>query len=262
MNKCCFIIFAHSVYHDIHDLNDIISNINYFHDNCDFIVNHPNIQHPKIRTRFIPGELNKSNFIFGALEEVIHSLSEEDIKSFNHFCLVAANQYFINMIELEKGTNYIQFYNTENWDSIYKGYKTDKTIIGFPLQQNYGRWDVKNLYKNYNIETPMASNWECACLTWESMLNAKKLLSICTTTYPNMDMMSIFPGYMALVSKQNWEFPKHFGTYDPSNPQPKNWLLTTEQIIQKYNDGYFSVKRVGYKKDCPIKSFIKRNFMA
>lgn len=261
MSRVCFIIFAHSLDHDIHDLQDMIDNIKYFHDDCDFIVNHPTIEHPKVRVRHMPGTLNYSNFIFGAYEKILKDLTVDEIKSFDHFCLVSANQYFINKIVFEKGVNYVQFYNTENWDDLYTGKDMDKTIVGFPLQQPYGRWDPKNLYKDYGIETPMPSNWECLTLTQQSMLLAKQNIDSCVERYYNQDMISIFPGYMALMSGQPWEFPPHFGTYDPSNRTLKNPVLFTEQVKEKRDIGYFSVKRVNYKKNCPVKQFIRETYM-
>lgn len=260
-NRCCFIIFAHSTVQDLNDLNDMIDNIQYFHKNCDFIVNHPSIEHPKVKVRHLPGELNKSNFIFGAYEKILKELTEEEILSFDHFCLVSANQYFINDIKFEKDINYVQFYNTETWDDDYWGKDMDKTVVGFPLNQPYGRWDPKDLYKKYSLQIPMPSNWECLTLTKESMLLAKKNIDSCIETYYNQDMISIFPGYMALMSGQEWEFPSHFGTYDPSNRNQKNQILTIEQVDQKLSDGYFSVKRVNYKKNCPIKKHIREHLM-
>lgn len=137
-NKVAFIIFSHSIDHDNEDVEDMIKNISYFHNNCDFIVNHPNLTHPKIGIRHTPGVLNHSNFIFGALIDFIRNITTEEINKFEHFCLVSANQYFINDINFEKGVNYAQFYNTENWEETYKGKNSDKTIIGFPLKQPYG----------------------------------------------------------------------------------------------------------------------------
>jgi hypothetical protein len=260
MIRVCFIIFAHSTVQDVEDLQDMIDNIKHFHKDCDFIVNHPTIEHPKVRVRHMPGELNHSNFIFGAYEKILKTISIDEIQSFDHFCLVSANQYFIDRINFEKGVNYVQFYNTENWDNLYTGKDMDKTIIGFPLQQPYGRWDPKDLYKVYGIKTPMASNWECLTLTKESMLLAKENIDSCADMYYNQDMIGIFPGYMALMSGQPWEFPAHFGTYDPSNRKIKNQILFTQQVVEKRNDGYFSVKRVNYKKDCPIKNFIRETY--
>ena len=261
MSRCCFIIFAHSTDHDVDDLDDMIENIEYFHDDCDFIVNHPNIVHPKVRVHHMPGTLNKSDFIFGAYNKILKELSVEEIESFDHFCLVSANQYFVNKIHFEKGVNYVQFYNKENWDDLYTGKDMDKEVEGFPLQQPYGRWDPKDVYKEYGIETPMASNWECLTLTKESMLLAKENIDTCAKTYYNQDMISIFPGYMALMSEQPWEFPAHFGTYDPSNRTLRNQVLFPEQVVEKRNAGYFSMKRVNYKRYCPVKQFIRENFM-
>lgn len=262
MNKVCFIIFAHSTVQDVDDLNDMIENINYFHKNCDFIVNHPTIEHPKVKVRHMPGVLNQSDFIFGAYVKILKQLTKDEINSFDHFCLVSANQYFVNEIKFDKGINYVQFYNTENWDNLYTGKDMDKTIIGFPLQQPYGRWDPKDLYKVYNLKTPMPSNWECLTLTKESMMLAKNNIDSCVNMYYNQDMISIFPGYMALMSGQPWEFPSHFGTYDPSNKKLKNQVLFIQQVEEKRKEGYFSLKRVNYKKDCQIKDFIRKNYMS
>lgn len=260
-NKCAFIIFGHSNIHTVGDINDMIKNISYFHSNCDFMINHPNIEHPKIRMRHSVGQLNHSNFIFGALIDLIKSLTEDEISNYEHFCLVSANQYFINNIRFDKGINYIQYYNTDNWDMTYKGKDTDKTIQGFPIIQPYGKWDAKNLFKEYGIKTPMPANWECMTITKETMLLAKQHLDKCLEYYPNDDMINIFLPYMAILSGQEWEFPPHFGTYDPSNPEPKNWVLTIPQIEQKRSAGYFSVKRVNYSADCPIKDYIRNTYM-
>jgi hypothetical protein len=261
MSRCCFVIFAHSTDHDVDDLNDMIENIQYFHNDCDFIVNHPNIVHPKVRVRHMPGTLNQSDFIFGAYNKILKQLSVEEIESFDHFCLVSANQYFVDNIYFEKGVNYVQFYNKENWDDLYTGKDMDKEVEGFPLQQPYGRWDPKDVYKEYGIETPMASNWECLTLTKDAMLLAKENIDTCAEAYYNQDMISIFPGYMALMSEQPWEFPAHFGTYDPSNRALRNTHLFPEQVVEKRNAGYFSMKRVNYKRYCPVKQFIRENFM-
>lgn len=260
-NKTAFIIFAHSTVHTIDDVNDMINNISYFHDNCDFMVNHPTLNHPKIRMKHMPGALNHSNFIFGALADLIKNISEEEINTFEHFCLVSANQYFINEINFEKGVNYAQFLNTENWDATYNGKDTDKTVVGFPLQQPYGRWDSKNLYLEFDIETPMSANWECLTVTKEVMLLAKKNVEKCLEYYPNDDMMNIFLPYMILASKQPWEFPPYFGTYDPSNRPNFNWIITKPQIVEKQKQGYFSVKRVNYSKNCELKQFIREMYM-
>lgn len=260
-NKTAFIIFGHSTLNTVEDIDDIIKNISYFHNNCDFMVNHPTINHPKIRTRHTPGPLNFSNFIFGVLIELIKNLTVDEINNFEHFCLVSANQYFINQIKFEKNVNYAQFLNTENWDNTYNGKDSSKDIIGFPLQQPYGRWDPKDLYKEYGIEVPMTANWECLTVTKEVMLLAKIHLAKCIEYYPNQDMINVFLPYMILLSKQQWEFPPHFGTYDPSNRPTFNKILTKEQITNKYNNGYFSIKRVNYSKNCELKNFIRQNYM-
>jgi hypothetical protein len=260
-NKTGFIIFAHSLSQTVEDVNDIIENISYFHNNCDFFINHPNMVHPKIRMRHMPGILNHSTFIFGALIELFNSLTKEEIELYEHFCLVSANQYFINDIIFEKGVNYVQFLNTENWSETYNGKDSDKTIVGFPLRQSYGKWDPKDLYKEYGIDLPMSANWECLTVTKEVMLLARKHLDKCVEYYPNDDMMNIFLPYMILLSRQPWEFPPYFGTYDPSNRPNFNRVITKEQIINKRNEGYISVKRVDYSKTCQLKDFIRKNYM-
>lgn len=259
--RTCFIIFAHSTIQTNEDIDDMIQNISYFHDNCDFYINHPNLSHPKIRTRHMPGQLNNSRFIFGVVVDLLNSMGDEEINSFDHFCLVSANQYFINQIEFVKDVNYAQFLNTENWDNVYTGKDSDKTIIGFPLQQPYGRWDVKDLYKEYGIEQPMTANWECLTITKEVMHLAKKHLDKALEYYPNQDLINVFLPYMILLSKQKWEFPSYFGTYDPSNRPNFNWIINIEQVIEKHNNGYYSVKRVNYNKNCPIKQFIRETYM-
>lgn len=259
-NKAAFIIFTHSTVQTLLDVEDMIDNIRHFHNNCEFFINHPTIDHPNIKARHLLGDLNRSNFIFGAFIEILNKLTIEEINNFDHFCLVSANQYFISKIEFEKDVNYLQFLNTENWEATYKGKDTSTEVIGFPLQQPYGRWDMKDLYKKYNLDNPMSANWECATLTKESMLLAKQHISSCLEIYPNEDMINIFPAYMALLSKQEWKYPAHFGTYDPSNPQPKNWILTLNQLLDKKHCGYYSIKRVNYTKDCPIKEYVRNNY--
>lgn len=260
MGKTAFIIFAHSNYQNIDDVNDLIDNIKFFSEDCDFFINHPKLKHEKIVTSSTPGLLNFSSFIFGPLVDIINFFTEDLINKFDHFCLVSANQYFINKIKFEDGVNYAQFLNTENWDSTYVGKDTDKEIIGFPLNQPYGRWDPKNLYEEYNIKTPMSANWECLTVTKEVMKLAKKNIKICLEYYPNFDLMNIFLPYMILLSGQKWEFPPHFGTYDPSNKQ-KNAILNYSQIDEKFEKGYFSLKRVNYNKDCNLKKYIKEKYM-
>lgn len=258
IGKTAFIIFAHSELQNVSDIDDLLNNIQHFSNNSDFFINHPTIIHEKIFTNHVPGVLNHSNFIFGGLIEIINKLDVNVIDKFDHFCLVSANQYFINQIKFEVGVNYVQFLNTNNWDNTYHGKNTTKTIVGFPLNQPYGRWDPKDLYKEFNIDLPMSANWECMSVTKEVMKLAKKNIHKCIEYYPNLDMMNIFLPYMVLLSKQRWEFPPHFGTYDPSNNE-KNFIITNKQVIDKFNDGYFSVKRVNYNKNCSVKSFIRKN---
>jgi hypothetical protein len=263
-SKIGFIIFAHSFAQSNEDIDDMINNISHFHDNCEFFVNHPTLNHPKIRTRHTPGVLNHSNFIFGALIELFNSLTVDEINEYEHFCLVSANQYFIDDIKFEKGINYAQFNTTENFDDDYTGKDMDKTIVGFPIKQPYlngGTWDDGGLYKELGIELPMISNWECVTFTKEVMLLCKEKIDIALKIYPNRDLMNVYVPYMILLSQQPWEFAPHFGTYDPSNPQPKNYLITIEQVLDKKNNGYFSIKRVNYSRNCPIKNYIRENLI-
>lgn len=266
MSKTCFIIFAHSTQHTIEDVDDMIDNINYFHTDSDFMILHPNMTHPKTRLNTPLGVLNKSSFIFGPLSKLIKDLTKEEINSFDHFCLVSANQYFINEIKFDLGVNYAQYYHKEDWGQKYNGKDTDKTVEGFPLQQPYGRWDAKDFYKAIELETtPMVANWECLTVTKEVMFLAQKYIDLCLEYYPNEDMINMFLPYMILKSGQDWEFPPFFGTYDPSNRPGVglgfNNILTQQQIDEKLRDGYFSVKRVNYTKNCALKQYIRETLM-
>jgi len=253
-------VFAHSNEQNAEDLNDMIDNMKYFtNGECDFIINHPNINHSKVRTRHYIGNLNSSNFIYGAFVEMVRSITEEELTKFNHFCLVSANQYFINNIHFEPNINYFQFYNSPDWEKSYKGKHTERTTNNF-LQQPYGKWDSEDMFKIFGIENPMASNWECGTMTPETMMLCKENIDKSLEIYPNNDLISVFPGFMALLSLQEWDWPPFFGTFDPSCSQ-KNKIITNEQIDQKYNEGYFSVKRVNYSKDCPIKDYIRSKYM-
>jgi hypothetical protein len=264
MGKVCFIIFAHTNNQNNDDINDMISNISYFHSDCDFMINHPTLNHPKIRTRHTPGLVNHSNFIFGNLIKLFNDLTIDEIEKYDHFCLVSANQYFINNIIFEKDVNYAQFNTTENFDKDYIGKHMDKTPKGFPIKQSYlfgGTWDDEKLYEKLGIELPMISNWECVTFTNEVMKLCKSNLNTTLSVYPNRDLMNVYVPYMILLSGQRWEFIPHFGTYDPSNPEPKNYFITKEQIVKKREEGYFSIKRVNYSENCHLKNFVRENYM-
>jgi hypothetical protein len=63
---------------------------------------------------------------------------------------------------------------------------------------------------------------------------------------------------MALKTGQPWMFPPFFGTFDPFNRiNNHNLIITIEQVEQKLKEGYCSIKRVNYKKNCPIKTYIR-----
>ena len=258
-NKVCFIIFAHCNLQNKEDIQDMICNIKQFHSNCDFIINHPTIQHEKIFTRYIVGQVGTSPFIYGAFREIIEKLTLQKINEFSHFCLVSANQYFISNISFEKDINYVQFFNSPNWSSFYFGKDTPNIYIENALQQECGKWDSKLMYEEFLLKTPMCSNWECAALTKETIIECKNNFHLADKYYPNCDLISSYPGYMALKTNQQWKFPAFFGTFDPSCPN-KNWIITIDQIKQKKSEGYYSVKRVNYNKNCKIKEFIRKNY--
>jgi hypothetical protein len=110
--RCCFIIFAHNNLQSNEDVQDLIENISFFHKDCDFVVNHPSLAHPKVRVKHKLGPPDLSCFIFGAFVEVLNILTEKEIETFDHFCLVSANQYFITPIRFEQDVHYVQFLNT------------------------------------------------------------------------------------------------------------------------------------------------------
>lgn len=258
--KTAFIIFAHCNLQTKEDIDDLIDNIKRFHKNCDFLVNHPTIEHEKIFTSHNLGELNNSSFLFGAFIEILNKLSYKEIEKFDNFYIVSSNQYFINDIVLEKDINYFQFYNTPDWYNSYVGKDSDRTVVGNPLIQPYGVWDPERLCDDLNINTPMASNWEGGVLTKESMKLCKDNIQKSIDKYPNQDLISLFPGYMALLSVQEWKFPQIFCTFDPTNKPEYNNIITIEQLERKRNEGYFSIKRVNYDRNCPIKSYIRDTY--
>ena len=92
------------------------------------------------------------------------------------------------------------------------------------------------------------------------MLLAKENINLCLEVYPDKDMISIFPGYMALLSVQSWQFPKHYGSYDPSNNE-RTHFATESQIDRKHKECYYSIKRTNYSKDCSLKNYIRREYM-
>jgi len=258
MNNICFIIFAHCSGQSVDDINDMIDNIKHFSPNSEIIINHPTINHPNIISKHDVGPVNNSSFIFGAFDEVLKNISEEFINKFDHFCLFSANQYVINSFNYQKNVNYVQFYNTSNWNKTYKGKDSDCTYHSGALRQGYGLWDDKDMYKVFGIEKAMASNWENATLTKEAMISCKQNIEKAKEIYPNCDLISLFPGYMALMTKQEYRFAPFFGCFDPSS-ENKDHLLSINQINQKKQQGYFSIKRVNYSKDCNLKEYIRYN---
>lgn len=257
--KTYFIIFAHCNQQTLEDIDDMIDNISRFSINYDFGINHPRINHCKVITKHNVGPVDSSNFIFGAFVDIINKLSEEIISDFDHFCLVSANQYFINPLILEQNINYVQFFNTPNWGGTYIGKDTSPIYEYNPLIQHYGVWDDRMLCNELNIPTPMASNWEGACLTKEAIMLCKENINKAIDKYPNCDLMSVFPGYMALKTNQKWNFPSFFGTFDPSSNN-KSHLITIDQLEIKHKEKYSSIKRVEYGKGCAIKKYIRENY--
>jgi len=251
------LIFGDARNQDFDDLEDLCQNIKRFDNNCEIVINHPTSNHPNVKIRHIVQPVNISPFIFGVFEEFLNYLQDNPIE-FEHVCLFSANQYMINSFAPEKGINYVQFYNCPDWDFKYTGKDFSNTTIGNPLiQYNTFNWDSGGM--NYALEIPdaMVSNWECAFLTKESIKLSQDFIKDCKNIYPNRDCIQLFPGYMALKTGQPWMFPPFFGTFDPSNRENgHNHIITKEQINQKLAQGYASVKRVNYKKDCPLKAHI------
>jgi len=256
--KTLYLIFGDARNQDYDDLEDMCENIKYFDDNCEIIINHPYVDHPFVKLKHIVQPVNQSVFIFGVFIDLMKYLKVNKI-DFDHLCLFSANQYMIRAFFPEKNVNYLQFYNCPDWDYKYTGKNFTNTTIGNPLIQ-YGtfNWDEKGLNKALDIENAMVSNWEFAYLTKEAIELCQEHLEFALNFYLNRDLIQIYPGYMALKTGQLWMFPPFFGTFDPSNKiNNHNHLITNSQIDQKYDEGYCSVKRVGYKKDCNLKQYIR-----
>lgn len=260
-NKTLYLVFGDSRNQDSDDLEDICQNINYFDHNCEIIINHPSADHPNVKLKHVVQPVNHSVFIFGVFIDLLHYLKNNPIK-FDHLCLFSANQYLINNFFPEKNINYLQFYNCPDWDFKYTGKDFTNVTIGNPLiQYDTFNWDEKGMNSLMGVENAMVSNWEFAFLTDRTIDFCQEYLNQALSIYPNRDLIQIFPGYMALKTGQPWMFPPFFGTFDPSNRiNNHNYLITEEQITQKRLKGYSSIKRVNYKKNCPIKQFIKEKY--
>lgn len=261
LTKTLYLIFGDVRHQQDEDLEDICQNIMYFDNNCEIIINHPTSNHPKVVLRHWVQPVNQSSFIFGVFTEFLNNTYCKTIK-FDHLCLFAANQYMINRFFPLSGVNYLQYYNTPNWDFDYDGKNFSNITIGNPLiQYQTFNWDLDNLHQKLDIPTPMVSNWEFAHLTKEAVDLCYRFIQECQHIYPTRDCIQLFPGYMALKTEQPWFFPPFFGTFDPSNrANNHNWIITEQQIQQKHNEGYCSVKRVNYTKNCPLKQFIRENY--
>lgn len=261
LTKTLYLVFGDLRNQDDDDLADLYQNITHFDDNCEIIINHPCSNFHRSLMSHIVQPVNTSPFIFGVFTEFLDFLKEHPIE-FDHLCLYSANQYMINSFHPVKGVNYFQFYNTPNWDFDYTGKDFSNITIGNPLIQ-YGtfNWDQSNMNEQLSVPSAMVSNWEFAHLTRETVDLCLEYIDQCKTIYPNRDCIQLFPGYMALKSEQPWSFPPFFGTFDPSNRiNNHNLIITEDQIVQKYKEGYCSVKRVNYKKNCPLKQFIREKY--
>jgi len=253
-----YLIFGDARNQNDDDLEDLCQNIRHFDNNAQIIINHPTSNHTNVKLKHIVDPVDISPFIFGVFKEFLNYFSNNDL-NFDHLNLVSANQYYINKFEPEIGVNYVQFYNCDDWDHHYTGKDFPAVYSGNPIVQNFN-WDPRNLHKIVGVDNPMVSNWESMYLTYESVKLCAENLYLCDQIYPNQDRIQTFPAFMALKSGQEWRFPPFFGTFDPSNLVNKhNHIITITQVIEKYNLGYCTIKRVNYHKDCEIKQFIRNN---
>lgn len=257
MSNVLYFIFGDARHQNDDDLEDLCQNIKQFDSNAKIIINHPFSNHPYAKIKHIVQPVNSSQFIFGAFVDLLAYLKNYNC-DFDHLCLVSANQYFIGSFSPIKGINYIQFYNCENWSEKYNGKNFSNLYVGNPLIQPYGVWDSSRICDFFGIENPMASNWESAYLTKKTVRLCIENIDKCIELFPDKDLMSIYPGYMALKSNQPWQFPPFFGTFDPSNKINNfNYIITEEQVKKKMIENYCVIKRVNYSKECPIKNFIR-----
>lgn len=257
--KTLYLVFGDARNQDDDDLDDICDNINYFDKNCEIVINHPTSTHKNVKLRHIVQPIG-THFIFGIFIEFLNLLNKEEYE-FDHVCLFSANQYLINSFIPIKNINYLQFYNCPEWDYNYTGKDFSNLTIGNPLIQCGFNWDENNMGFRLGIDNAMISNWEYAFLTKETINLCQKHINDCLQIYPYRDCIQLFPGYMALKSEQPWLFPPFFGTFDPSNKINNcNWIITHDQIDQKHNEGYCSIKRVNYKKDCSLKEHIRKKY--
>jgi hypothetical protein len=261
-SKVLYFIFGDARTQSDDDLEDMCLNILHFNDKAQIIINHPTATHENVKLRHIIQPVNQSTFIFGAFIELLKYIDNHSLE-FDHLCLYSANQYMINHFMPIKGINYLQFYNCPDWDYKYTGKDFTNLRIGNPLIQ-YGtfNWDPAGMDQILSVDGAMVSNWEFAHLTNETIKLCTQYINECIKIYPNQDKIQTFPGYMAIKTGQPWLFPPFFGTFDPSNRiNGHNWIITEEQINQKFKEGYASVKRVNYTKDCPLKSYIKEHII-
>lgn len=256
-SKVLYFIFGDVRHQNDEDLTDMLLNLLKYDEDAQFVINHTNSNHPRALLNHLVGPVNSSQHIFGAFVALLDYLNNNKIE-YDHLCLVSANQYQINKFEPIKGVNYVQFYNCDDWLEKYTGKDFSNVHQGTPLVQSYGVWDQKKLHVILDVPYPMASNWEGSYLTRETIELCIKNLPKCLEVYPNNDLISLYPGYMALKTGQLWMFPPFFGTFDPSNRKNgNNYLITIDQLKEKLNNGYCAIKRVNYKKDCNIKEFVK-----
>ena len=80
----CFLIFAHTIAQDKHDIDD--DNTSRFCDiEHDFLINHPFINHSAVFTKHKVGVRGKSDFVFGAFRAIINKLTYKTINKFDFF---------------------------------------------------------------------------------------------------------------------------------------------------------------------------------
>ena len=261
LNKVLYLVFGDVRNQNDEDLEDICQNIKHFDSNAQIIINHPKSSHPNSLLKHEVGVVDHSYFIFGVFIEFLNYIKDKKL-DFDHVCLFSANQYMINSFYPIKGINYLQFYTTDDWDFKYTGKDYSNLTYGTPLMQyKYIDWEPERLDLLLGVEYAMVSNWESAYITKETIKLCIENLDTCLSVYPNKDRIQTYPGYMALKTGQPWLYPPFFGTFDPSNRiNGHNRIITQQQVIQKYNEGYCSVKRAGYTKNCLIKEFIRSKY--
>lgn len=271
MGKTLYLVLSHSIEQDYDDIEDTCQNIKYFDPEADIIVNHPSSNHPNVKLRYKMQEIDTSRHVFSVLVNFLKYLDNNELH-FDHLCWYSANQYMIRDFKPKDQVNYVKFFNHPDWESVFTGKDFPNVVFGQPFEgiqvgtnSTRGKiYDPKNYYQELGIEIPMCHHWDLTTVTKEVVDLARKHVDRVCEVYPvgeyGCDRSMTFLGYMALLSKQSWEFPPLF--YSSVNiSSPSTHFCTVDQIIQKYNEQYSVVKRVGYKKGCHLRTFIRDNYM-